>query len=152
MNFRSNPDGSRTMTVSESESQAYLLLGLLASLAGRRELMDELKNGNKSLDDRIAGGMTGWNAGEIPSDEMSRMEAFRHALVHGLCIVAEDGGIFISDEKYGEDDSRSHLSLSLVELQEMAGAWVEWLAPPIVIDRYMAAGHPHPIQVSITPK
>lgn len=75
------------------------------------------------------------------------MKKFRDRLFHGLCIVSEDGSPSIDDERFDKDDPERDLIVSLAELSEKLGMWVEWLDPSIVLNRYHAAGNPDPIQV-----
>ena len=150
MHVQRNPDGSRTLHLSKSEEQAYLHLGVIASLAGHRELMYKIKSGKKTPEGRIFRGMVEWNADTIPEDQLKEMRDFRDALLHGHCIVFEDGSISISDERFKDEDPRSQIELSLVKLSKIKDMWVEWLEPSIVMNRYIDAGNPDPIRWSIT--
>ncbi len=133
--------------LTESENQAYVLLGIVASLAGHRELIFNVKRKKKSADGRIGAPMTRWTADTIPEDLLSEMRCFRDKLFHGLCIVFEDGSIEISDESLKEDDPDQTKKWSFVELSTMVDKWVEWLVPSVVMERYEAAGYPSPIRI-----
>ncbi len=150
MHVQRNPDGSRTLHLSKSEEQAYLHLGVIASLAGRRELMYKIKSCKRTPEGRIFSGMVKWSADTIPEDQLKKMWDFRNALLHGHCIVFEDGSISISDERFKDDDPQSQIELSLAELSRTMDMWVEWLEPSTVMRRYLDAGNPDPIRWSIT--
>ena len=151
MHIKRNPDGTKQAQLTYEEGQTYTLLGMLATMSGKQELHHDIQRGKRSAQGRLGGGLTRWMTDQVPEQEMLEMRNFRNKLLHGLCIVFEDGSIEISDEQLDDNHPESLVKYTLTQLYEVLGSWLDKIhVDEYLIDRYQVeTGNPHPIQIEI---
>ena len=151
MHTKQNPDGTKEAQLTYEEGQTYTLLGMLATMSGKQELHHDIKEGKRSTKGRLGGNLAQWMTDRMPDEKILEMRNFRNKLLHGLCIVFEDGSISISDEQRNDEDPESHMKYTFAQLSEIASSWIDLIhIDESMIARYQAeTGNPDPIQVRI---
>ena len=151
MHIKRNLDGTSVAELTYEEGQTYTLLGILATMNGRQELQHAIKVGRRSINGRLGSNLVQWLADRTPEDKMLEMRDFRNKLLHGLCIVFEDGSISISDEQRDDENPESDVKYTFVQLSGIVNSWIDLIhVDESLIAKYQAeTGNPHPIQMKI---